>query len=466
MSAPSLQRTLGFWSALVTGIGLVVASTTLTSLGNGFGLGGPAFALAGLAALIITTLIAFSYSELANLIPGAGMIGDYTAPALGRGPAIFGVLAGYIVLVATVEPAELMVSGLAAHQLATGIPPTLFAVTLTVLFTIINLVGVKSFGRSQMVVTGVMIVALVGFGLAGLLDIGNAPSTEPVPLNPAGWPGVVQLVAIGAYLFIGIEFVCPMSEEIRNPGRTIPRAMIGGVVLVYLVDMLFGLAGMRYVGLGELATSETPHLLIAKAIAGPTGLIVLTAATILASASSVSAILAAVPRMLYGLARKGMLPSVFAWVHPRFRTPWVSVLTVAGLIIASVVTIAGNDAILTLVLVATVMWLSSYILAQIDVIVLRYRYPNVHRAFRTPLYPLPQIIGIAACIGMIVGIHPDAEMRTTVWLGAACCTAVILGYAFIWLKLVKKVPFFTPTPLMGPDSHSQDTQEPTRGARS
>lgn len=466
MTAPTLQRTLGFWSALVTGIGLVIASTTLTELGNGFGLGGPAFAVAGLAALAVTTLIAFSYSELANLVPGAGMIGDYTAPALGRGPAIFGVLAGYVVLVATVEPAELAVSGLAAHQLVPGIPPTPFAVGLTTLFCVINLVGAKSFGRTQLAVTGTMILALVGFGVVGLLGPGNIPTAPPAPLNPAGWTGVLHLVATGAYLFIGIEFVCPMSEEIRRPGRVIPRAMIAGIGLVYLVDMLFGFAGLRYVGLGRLATSATPHLLVAKAIGGPTGLAVLTAATVLASASSVSAILAAVPRMLYGLARKGMLPRAFAWVHPRFRTPWVSVLAVTALIITALVTVASSAAIEALVLVATVMWLSSYVLAQIDVVVLRRRYPDAHRAFRVPLYPLPQIIGITACVGMIAGIHPDAGMRTTVWLGAAGCTAVILGYAFVWLKLVRKVPFFAPTPLSGSASTPRDAQERARGTAS
>ncbi|MFC7344243.1 APC family permease [Saccharopolyspora griseoalba] len=448
MSQPHLQRALGFWGALVTGIGLVVAATTLTSLGNAFGLGGPMFAVAGFAALVITTLIAFSYSELATLIPGAGMIGDYTAPALGRGPAVFGVLAGYIVLVATVEPAELVVSGLAAEHLVPGLSPTAFAVGLTLAFTAVNLVGVKSFGRAQVVVTGSMIVVLIGFGALGLLGLGGGdPLPNPAPANPAGWAGVTQLVAIGAYLFIGIEFICPMSEEIRNPGRIIPRAMITGLVIVYLVDMAFGFAALRYVGLEELANSSTPHLLAAEGIAGRTGLVVLTAATVLASASSVSAILAAVPRMLYGLARKGMLPRAFAWVHPRFRTPWVSVLAVTAIIVGSLVTIADSDAILDLVLVATVMWLASYILAQIDVIVLRRRYPSAARPFRSPLFPLPQVLGIGACVWMIIGIHPDPATRATIWAGAGICTALIVGYAVIWLKLVKKEPFFSPTPL-------------------
>ncbi|MGH3517606.1 MAG: APC family permease [Haloechinothrix sp.] len=448
MTTPRLERALGFWGALFTGIGLVVAATTLTTLGNGFGIGGPAFVVAAFAALIIMTLIAFSYSELANLIPGAGMIGAYTAPALGRGPAIFGVLAGYIVLVATVEPANQMVGGLAAQQLVPAVSPTLFAVVVTVTFCLINLLGVRSFGRAQATVTGVMMIVLLGFAVAGLFEIGGGTVTaEPIPFNPAGWFEVAHLVAFGVYLFIGIEFVCPMSEEIRRPERVIPRAMIAGLATVFIVDMLFGFAALKYVGLDELAVSAIPHLLVAEGAAGQTGLFILTAATVLAAASSVSAILAAVPRMLYGLARDGMLPRVFAWVHPRFHTPWVSVIAVTGLIVVAIVTVADSDSILTLILVATVMWLLSYILAQVDVIVLRRRYPDARRGFRTPLYPLPQIAGIAMCLWMIISIHPDAGMRTTVWLGAGGCAVAILGYAVVWLKIVKKLPFFVPTPL-------------------
>ncbi|MQA09037.1 MAG: amino acid permease [Pseudonocardiaceae bacterium] len=456
MSTPVLQRALGFWGALATGVGLVIAATTLTSLGNAFGTGGPAFLIAGFAALIIMMLIAFSYSELANLVPGAGMIGAYTAPALGRGPAIFGVLAGYVVLVATVEPANQMVGGLAAHELVPAIPPTGFAIGVTLTFCLINLLGVRSFGRAQALVTGTMMLTLIGFGLVGLLGLGGGTEIQDsVPFNPGGWLEVAHLVALGTYLFIGIEFICPMSEEIRRPGRTIPRAMIAGLLIVFCVDMVFGFAALRYVGLDELASSTVPHLLVADGIGGKAGLLVMTAATVLAAASSVSAILAAVPRMLYGLAREGMLPRVFAWVHPRFRTPWVSVLAVTALIVGALLTFADSDAVLTLILVATVMWLTSYILAQVDVIVLRVRYPSAPRGFRTPLYPVPQILGIGACVWMIVSIHPDAEMRTTIWLGALLCTAVILGYAFVWLKLVKRVPFFAPAPLPDTADHEQ-----------
>lgn len=448
MSTTKLRRDLGFWGAFVTGVGLVVAATTLTSLGNGFGQGGLAFGVAAFAALVVSILIAFSYSELANMLPGAGMIGDYTAPALGRLPAIFGVLAGYIVLVATVEPAELLVSGLAMNQFVPALPPAFFAVLLTTLFFVVNLLGVKSFGWAQVLVTGVMMGSVAIFGIIGLLGIGEGtPLDSPPAFNPAGWGSVFQLMALGIYLYIGIEFVCPMSEEVRNPGRNIPRAMIFGLITVFVVDMLFGVASTLYVDLEELGTSATPHLLSAEGIAGGVGLTALTIATVFASASSVSAILAAVPRMLYGLAREGMLPSIFGYIHPRFRTPWVSIGLVFVLIVLALLTFANSDAILALILIATVTWLASYILAQVDVIVLRSKYPEAARGFRTPFYPVPQIVGIAACIWMIIGIHPDPGMRATAWFGAGAFTLAIIAYAVIWLKFVKGIPLFKAVPL-------------------
>lgn len=211
--------------------------------------------------------------------------------------------------------------------------------------------------------------------------------------------------------------------------------------------MLFGVASTLYVPLEDLATSQLPHLLSAEGIAGGVGLTALTMATVFASASSVSAILAAVPRMLYGLAREGMLPSIFGYIHPRFRTPWVSIGVVFVLIVMVLLTFADSDAILALILIATVIWLASYILAQVDVIVLRHKYPDAQRGFKTPLYPVPQIVGIAACVWMIVGIHPDPGMRATAWVGAGAFTLVIVAYAVIWLKFVKGIPLFKAVPL-------------------
>lgn len=79
--------------------------------------------------------------------------------------------------------------------------------------------------------------------------------------------------------------------------------------------------------------------------------------------------------------------------------------------------------------------------------VLGRKYPDAPRSFRTPFYPVPQIVGVAACGWMIFGIHPDPAVRTTIWLSAAGIAAVILLYGVVWLRFVKRLPLFEAVPL-------------------
>lgn len=437
-----LHRALGFWGAFATAVGLVVAGSTMVSLVLGFGLGGQAFAVAALAAGVVSMLIAFSYAELSNMLPGAGMIADYTAPALGRLLAIFGVIGGYIVLIGAVGNVEALIAGEALHGVWSLIPVFPVALLVPSLLFIVNMLGVEVFGRVQLLLTLVMIGVLVVLGTVGFLGLGGGTRIPEVAFNPAGWGNVSQLMALGIYLYVGIEYVCPMSEEVRNPERNIPRAMIIGIIVIFVADMLFGSASLLYVDNDRLANSDIPYILGAEGIAGRAGLIAIVVATVFASASSLDSNLAAVPRMLYGLAREGMLPRVFGYVHPRFRVPWVGICAVFALQVIPILTFSGSALIDTLILIATVTWLTSYVLAQVDVMVLRRKYPNARRSFKTPFYPVPQIVGIIACVFMIANIHPDAGMRTTVWLSAAAIALVILLYGVIWLRFVRRLPLF------------------------
>jgi amino acid transporter len=204
---------------------------------------------------------------------------------------------------------------------------------------------------------------------------------------------------------------------------------------------------VRYTDAEALASSTTPHVVGAEGIAGNFGLVWVSAMTLLAAASSIDTLIAAIPRMLYGLAREGMLPRFFAYVNPRFRTPWVAICAVTLLIAAPLALAITIDTIITLILIAAVTWLVSYIIAQVDVIVLRRKYPDARRPFKTPFYPVPQVLGIAACVYMIFSVHPDPATRNTIWLFAGLSALVILVYAVVWLKFVKKMTLFTPVPL-------------------
>jgi amino acid transporter len=437
---------MGFWQAYSTATGLVVAGTTMVSLGYSMGLVGPAFIVSAFIAMIVSILVAFSYAELSSILPGAGMIGDYTMAAMGRFMAIVAVLGGYIVLVSAAGAMESITAGLAAEMLTPQIDSTLFAIALVVLFCVVNLLGVDIFASTQVVLTLTMMIVTALLGAAGLLGIGTEVAPHAVAFNPAGWGTVFQSLALGIWLYIGIEYVCPMAEEVKNPSRNIPRAMIFGLLTIFVADMLFGQAITRYVDLGALVGSTTPQVDGATAMFGQFGKVLIILVTILASASSINSHLAAVPRMLYGLAREGLLPKIFTYIHPRTRTPWTGIIAVFLLLCIPFLLSISMDLIATLILASCVTWLISYIIAQINVIILRKKYPNMERPFKTPFYPLPQILGLIATIYMIVTIHPEAAMKIKIYSISGAFLAGIVIYAVIWLKY-KKMPLFTPLSL-------------------
>ncbi|MGO1737054.1 MAG: APC family permease [Leucobacter sp.] len=443
-----LKRSLGFSAAYAASTGLVVSGTAMVSLGNGFGVGGLAFAIPAFVGLIIITMVAISYGELASMLPGGGMVGEYTMPALGRLMALIAVLGGYLVLVSADGGTQLLVAGESFESL-TGFPAAVFSFVLLAILLTLNITGVDIFARVQVPIVFGMMGILAVMGLAGVFGFTNQTPVDNPILN-TDWGTLASMGAVAIWLYIGMEFVAPLAEEIKRPWKNIPLAMVLGVLTIFIVDVLFGWGATHYADLAEMASSSIPHVVGAAAIFGTTGGLIMTGVTILASFSTGNSYLAAIPRMLYGLANEGLLPKWFGKVSRRTRVPWASMLVTAGcmasVLLYSTFTDGGIDLILSLISIACTTWLLSYIIAQVDVIVLRKKYPNAHRPFKTPLYPLPQIIGIASCAYLIIFIVPDMSERLVVWGIAGTIVAAIALFGIIWLKR-NRLPLFTPTDL-------------------
>jgi len=433
----TLKRALGFWQSFGVAVGLVVAATTMVSLTNYFGNVGPAFMIPAAVAGVAVIFIVMSYAELATAIPGAGMIADYTMPAMGRTMSIFGVLTGYIVLISAGGACESIISGMCA-QYVWGIPIKPFAFCMLLLFLIINFLGVEFLGKSQIILTVGMMAVLFILGLGGLLQLGTVSEQIPVEFNPYGWSTVASAMLGGIWLYIGIEYVCPMTEEIIKPEKNIPRAMILGVIAIFVCDMLFGMAVVKYIPLQDIATSDIPQLIGAEKMYGTAGVMLLAIATIFAGASSADSHMAAVPRMLYGLARDGMLPRFIAYLHPKFRTPWIAILIAFACLSTPLFVNVDISVIMSYVSIACVAWLVSYIMVQVDLIIIRKKYPKLHRPFKSPMYPLPQIIGIATCVYTIV-TSGSAAMT-----GAGYFMIAFMIYSILWVKFKMKKKCFEP----------------------
>jgi amino acid transporter len=239
-----------------------------------------------------------------------------------------------------------------------------------------------------------------------------------------------------------------MAQEIQQPEKHIPKAMGVGLLIIFAINLLYGLTCIKYVPLGKLAESMNPHILVAQAVLGKPGLVIISIVSLFATASTVNTVIAVVPRMLYSMALNGELPAVFGKLHPRFRTPWIGILAMSGGIgcfyfggIAN----AGN--IMVYLLAAVSSWLLCYIVAHIDVIVLRLRYPQLKRPYKSPFFPFPQILGALGMLASFINIFPDPEIRNTIMRWSGLFIGMSVVYSALWLKFVLNQKLFKPAPL-------------------
>lgn len=442
------KRTLGFWSCLSVSMGLVVASSTLVTLGQGMGIAGAGFIIAMAAAWILQHFSAQSFAELSCMMPHAGGLRSYTRVALGALPAMVATIAGYVIPNLFAAPSELAIAGdVITSTFMPGVSPVLVGGIIFAVLVILNVLGVDIFAKSQIVFTTVMMTAIAGLGILGLAGAGNTPSfsVSEMPFNPMGW-SVLSLTALAIWLYIGIEFVTPMAQEVNNPEKHIPRAMTIGLLIIFAINILYGLTSIKYVDLGILADSLSPHIIVAEAVLGKPGLIIISLVSLFATASTVNTVIAVVPRMLYGMAANRELPSVFGKLHPNFRTPWIGIIILSAAIGAFYFGGIANAANITVFLLAAVSsWLLAYIIAHIDVIVLRKRYPDAKRSYKTPFYPIPQVVGSLGMLFAFLNVFPDPDVQRMIFILTGVFLAITVIYSVLWIKFAMKEKLFAPT---------------------
>ena len=458
-----LRRVLGLGSLLAVAVGVVVSQGVMVLMLQGAGIAGFGFIIPLAIAYVLAITYAWSFSELALMIPKAGSLSSYTEVAIGHFPAILATFSGYMVVAMFALSAELLLLDLVISKVYPDvIPHMVVAYGVLGLFTVLNLFGIDVFAKLQNVLALVMVVILVAMGLASL---SNGQASLQLPLDQ-GWNplefGAITLAAMAVWGFVGAEFVCPLVEETRNPERNIPRSMTIGLTVIFGVIALYCFGALLCIPREQLASDALPHYLLATTVFGEAGKLFLVVAAITATCSTVNSSLAALPRMLYGMAQNGQAFPQFKKLTARGRTPWVAVLFVAA-ITGLPILILGHDAaaISLLLLAAALAWLLAYIIVHIDVIALRRRYPHLARPFRSPFYPWPQVIGIAGMLFAIYHVSPTPEMTASIFGCAGVVLGVISLIAVVWVKFVMRKPLFTPEPLVQNESQGNDVPKMT-----
>jgi amino acid transporter len=440
------QGKMGLVGAVATCVGLIVATNVFMTLSQGVGFAGRGIIIPMVLVCILNIFVALSFSELNGLMPGSGGISSYTLAAMGPFVSLVAVVGGYLICQIFAATAEAALIGFVINAaFLPSIPPVVISLAIVIFLFIVNILGIRSFAMTQIIVTGFLILSMLVFGLAGVLGInaGTPVVQEFTSFNHMGW-GVIALAPLAFWLFIGVEFITPLTKDLKNPKRDVPLAMISGLLLLLVVQIIMAFALNKYLPADVLANSTQPHVDFAQALFNRPGVMWMGLVSVAAAISTLNTVFSSISRLCFGMAAEGMLPKIFTKVN-RWRSPgWGLTILFVLFFFILVTGITTAQDITFLILTGCLFWMVSYVIAHIDVLVLRKRYPDRERSFKCFGKGIPQIIGIIGTAIMIFNIHPEPDMRTRIYSMAAIWAIILIVYSAVWVKLKMKTQLFKP----------------------
>jgi amino acid transporter len=416
---------LGLKEGIAIGLGTMVGAGIFVLSALAAERAGPASVISYVIAGGICLLIALVISELATGMPKAG--GSYTFITGALGP-----LAGSIV-----GPGNWLGLTFAGgfYLLACGdylamvapVPPRVASLAVGLLFTWMNYRGAKLTGSVQNVVVVILLVILVAFVGVGIL---NVDTRLYKPFAPAGWGAAVGTIGLIIVSFTGFEKISTISEEMKRPGRNLPLAIIGSVIIATILYAMILLVLTGIFPRAGIAQREAPLVEAAGRMVGSAGTAVMLAAGILATLSSANAAIMASSRINYGMGRDGVLPNWFSHIHADLNTPSHAILVTGGLSV--LLSLTGRAE--ALAEISSALFMVSYAMLCLSVVVMRRSRPSWYRpAFRVPLYPLVPVVGGLLCLAVIFTMAPESRAA-----GLGLVAASLIWY-FAWVRRKAKV---------------------------
>ena len=437
-------RALGPFSLTALGIGGIIGAGIFVLTGTvAAKFAGPgvviSFALSGLAC----AFVALCYSELAAMIPVAGSAYTYTYATLGE---IFAWIIGWDLVLEYGLGAATVAVGWAGyfnrvlHGLGVDLPSQwttaffadpahagpggahgLFNIPAALVVLALSFLLARGTRESSLFNNFIVIVKLAVVLIViifGVSHIDMAHWTPFVPENTGefghfGWSGVLRGASVVFFSYIGFDAVSTAAQEAKLPQRDVPIGIIGSLAICTL--LFIGVAGVATGVVSYTALNVPDPIAVAMDATGVSWMAWVVKIGALAGLTTVIlALLFGQTRVFYSMANDGMLPPVFARLHPEWGTPAISQMVVGVLVAIA----AGLFPIEILDEMVSIGTLSAFALVCGAVLYLRRNSPGLHRPFRAPGIPVVPILGIFSCLALMAALPIETWIRLFVWMGA------------------------------------------------
>ncbi|KTG09478.1 amino acid transporter [Haloprofundus marisrubri] len=432
MADEELAKDLGPLAALTIGVGTMIGAGIFVLPGTAIQQAGWFAVVSFLVGGAIALLTALSASELGTAMPRSGGAYFYVNRALGP---LFGSVAGWANWMGLAFASAFYMVGFGQYvQNIAGLsdtigvagfgidPVKLIALAGAALFVLINYVGAKETGKLQNIIVVILVAILAVFTVVGSLraDPANLPESR-------GFGPMITTTGLIFVSYLGFVQITSVAEEIKDPDRNLPRAVIGSVVIVTLIYALVLIVMSAAVEQGFIAEQEAAGNIavveVAELILGPAGAIAMLIGGLLATASSANASILASSRINFAMGRDAIVTPDLNEIHERFGTPYRSIAVTGGFILVFIV-VAPID---TLATMGSVLHLVIYGLLNIALIVMREAdVEEYDPSYTVPFYPVTPIVGSILSFALIAFIEP----RVTIAFSAAFVAFAVLWYLF------------------------------------
>ena len=390
-----LKRELGLFSVTVAGVGIILGAGIYALIGLAAGETGNTIWLSFLISAVVAAFTGLSYAELSSIFKDDSGEYDYVREGFGKKLAVF---VSILVVLTGIVSAAVVALGFAGYLSSLISIKYLYAgIGIIVLMTLLNYIGIKDSNRFNLIATsieflGLLIIIFLGFGNFGKVDLFEMPN---------GFYGVFKAGALVFFAYLGFETIVKLSDEVKNPQKTIPRAIIWSVIITTILYILVSIAAVSILPADKIAGSKSPLADVAASVFGDPAFIILAVIALFSTANTILLTLVTTSRMIYGMSEKKSFPRIFGVIGKKRKTPYIAVF-VTGLM-ALILTFfedIGFVADLT-----TALMFATFALVNLSVIVLRYKIKG-GRKFMMPLnigrFPVLALLGILSSLGMLV----------------------------------------------------------------